>query len=311
MFQESHQWLPESLEERRKHESRHPNHDDGKKSSRKSKSKKKSTRNNHEAHVRNGGSSDNNNKERKSYQSHAAGHNLGTSEKKNESRSGSKRTSTHADDDSNDLVLKHRLHKPDNAKSTRRISKEKPPRTRSNQTDSTISIRSVDSRADEQNVEKHRVLPDNAKSTRKMGKEKAKRTISNQTERTMSANSIASSADEIVKNERFKMYNGHDVERSSSRKIVIDVHGSSNNRDNSNDCFGSCLSNRRIIVMIIIYAVIATGLWTFFFNWSWSLPGKQNQIDDLKEQVDILDKETKELEGQVGRLEEQVRIMYL
>ena len=80
----------------------------------------------------------------------------------------------------------------------------------------------------------------------------------------------------------------------------------SNNSD-VHSFLSSCLSSRKVVIIIIIYAIIATGLWGFLFNRSFSFPGANQQSEDLKEQVTILDKENDELEAQVDRLQGEVR----
>ena len=73
----------------------------------------------------------------------------------------------------------------------------------------------------------------------------------------------------------------------------------------------SCLTSRRAVIMIIAYALIATGLWTYLFNLSFNFPGKEEQIDLLEEQVSLLGAETLELTEQVDRLQNEVSTILL
>ena len=62
-----------------------------------------------------------------------------------------------------------------------------------------------------------------------------------------------------------------------------------------------CLDNKKIVWIIIIYAVIATGLWSMFLGNPFQF-GKKHQEKALVEQVHILGEEVEELEVQVDRL---------
>lgn len=66
-----------------------------------------------------------------------------------------------------------------------------------------------------------------------------------------------------------------------------------------------CLDNRKVVCFIIVYAVIATGLWSLFLGNPFDF-GRGKQIEALKEQVKILDHEIEELEEQVDRLGSEV-----
>lgn len=75
--------------------------------------------------------------------------------------------------------------------------------------------------------------------------------------------------------------------------------------------FLGCITNKKVMGLILIYAFIATGLWTWFFTRPFGFGNRHAQVEDLKEQVDILDGEIDELEGQVGRLGSEVRVFFL
>ncbi len=75
------------------------------------------------------------------------------------------------------------------------------------------------------------------------------------------------------------------------------------------ETFFGCITNKKVICVIVIYAFAATGLWTWFFARPFGFGNRQAQVEDLKEQVDILDGEIDELEGQVGRLGSEVCIV--
>jgi len=65
-------------------------------------------------------------------------------------------------------------------------------------------------------------------------------------------------------------------------------------------CF-KCLGNKKVVWIIILYAIVATGLWSVFLGNPFGF-GRGEQLGKLKEQVDILDEEVENLEDQVDRL---------
>lgn len=85
-------------------------------------------------------------------------------------------------------------------------------------------------------------------------------------------------------------------------KIIASKSGENKNADGPCGSLVGCLSNKKVIYVIILYAVIATGLWSFFFSRSFGLFSRKSQIEELTEQVKILDSEIDELETQVDRL---------
>ena len=64
---------------------------------------------------------------------------------------------------------------------------------------------------------------------------------------------------------------------------------------------------RKVLIAIILYGTIATGLWIFFFQRSFGIPGLGKQIELLEGQIELLNSEIINLETQVDRFEDQVR----
>ena len=64
---------------------------------------------------------------------------------------------------------------------------------------------------------------------------------------------------------------------------------------------------RKVLIAVTLYGLLATGLWLFFFQWSFSIPGLDKQIEKLEGQIDLLNLEIGNLGTEVGRLEGQVR----
>jgi hypothetical protein len=85
------------------------------------------------------------------------------------------------------------------------------------------------------------------------------------------------------------------------------IHKANGKNENSSSCGSmlNCLNNRKVVCVIIIYALVATGLWTVFLGNPFQF-GREKQLTALKEQVEILDEEIDQLETQVDRLESEV-----
>lgn len=73
-----------------------------------------------------------------------------------------------------------------------------------------------------------------------------------------------------------------------------------------NDGCIKCIGNKKVVWMIIIYAIVVTGLWSLFLGNPFGF-GRGEQLEKLKEQVKILDQEVENLEGQVDRLGSEVK----
>ena len=253
MPQKTQEWLPNSLDERSK-----SRHQGSERKIRKSSSKRKKESHSHNRSAEIESCKYSEHSGQTSLRSDHVDHMIKEQEarykeeKKSNKKRYAKETRTRLrDDDVDDVVLQHCIHKPSTRSKTRVTQGYKTP------TSSRIQPKSIERR-----------------------------------------DSYAG----VVKNHKHT-FNEVQKEERAPQKISIDVNGGS-----SNNCFDSCLSNKKIVLLIVLYAIIATGLWTLFFNWSWELPGKQQQIDALEEQVDLLDQETEELRGQLDRLDKQVRI---
>jgi hypothetical protein len=73
--------------------------------------------------------------------------------------------------------------------------------------------------------------------------------------------------------------------------------GQYSKKDEDRDFFAcGWMSNKRIVFIIIVYALFATGLGAFFLNLSRLLPGRQKQIDGLEEQIDRLENQVRRIQ---------------
>ena len=63
---------------------------------------------------------------------------------------------------------------------------------------------------------------------------------------------------------------------------------------------------KKVLVAVILYGLLATGLWVFFFQRSFGIPGLGKQIKMLEGEIDELNAEIDNLESQVDRLDDQV-----
>lgn len=88
-------------------------------------------------------------------------------------------------------------------------------------------------------------------------------------------------------------------------KIILDEENLKRGSSSSGGSMMKCLDNRKIVCIIIIYALIATGLWSLFLPNPFGF-GREKQLEALKDQVDLLDEEVDQLETQVDRLGSEV-----